>query len=91
MKISDSIELLDEAGVWNVTFNGYAHFTCTDEHGRILTYSLDKTPSQLSADERIAILDYCLGDNNYLGDELVTIADIFLHGEFISLIPDGEI
>ena len=90
MQISDSVALPDEAGIWNVTFDEYAHFTCTDEHGRILTYSLDKTPSQLSPSERAAILDYCLGDNNYTGDEPVTIADIFLHGEFISPIPKGQ-
>jgi len=51
----------------------------------ILIYKLDKPFGQIQKENRTAILDYCLGKNNYDQDEQVTLKDVFMQNEFVSL------
>ena len=59
---------------------------------KVYYYKLWMLPSDLSKNQKIDILNYCLGDNNYsLADEEVTYKDMFLHGQFVECLTNKEL
>ena len=86
MDISDCITLSDfeHEHEWKVTLNDFGVFVCKSLGASDRYYSLDIAPSQISAEKRKEILDFCLGVDNYDKNEKLSFSDIFLHGEFIT-------
>lgn len=88
MFITDCATLnhLDHDGEYHVTMNEYCVFECKAENKETVYFKLDKTPTSLTEEERKKVLDSVLGEGNYDIGEMVTAGDLFMQGDYVTLI-----
>lgn len=85
MFLDEDIEIQEYEGTWLIEFTELGNYKCTNNNN-VIFYKLNKLPHQLTDNERIEVLDYRLGSNNYDINELVSLSDIFIHGVHITKI-----
>lgn len=69
-----------------VTMNDYCIFECKADGKETVYFKLDKTPTSLTEEERKKVLDSVLGVDNYGIEEVVTTGDLFMQGDYVTLI-----
>lgn len=88
MFISDCATLnhLNHEFEYYVTMNEHCIFECKADGKETVYFKLDKTPTSLTEDERKKVLDSVLGEDNYDIGEMVTAGDLFMQGDYVTLI-----